>query len=77
MSAFAELRRVQMELAHAEGRAETLRKAARLEPGFALKATAAEVRVAALRAHAAQLRRIVRSAQRLRHEATLPLAQVG
>lgn len=77
MSAFAELRRVQMELAHAEGRAETLRKAVRLDPGLALKATAAEVRVAALRAHAAQLRRLVASSQRLRHEASLPLALVG
>jgi hypothetical protein len=52
-----ELRRIVLELAFERERAEALGRAAVGHPELALKASAAEVRVAALRARAAQLRR--------------------
>jgi hypothetical protein len=52
-----ELRRVVLELAFERERAEALGRATAAHPELALKAGAAEVRVAALRARAAQLRR--------------------
>jgi len=52
-----ELHRVCLELAFECEHAEALRRAAAGHPELELKAGAAEVRVAALRAHAAQLRR--------------------
>ena len=52
-----ELHRVCLALAFERERAQALRGAAAAHPDLALKADAAEVRVAALRAHAAQLRR--------------------
>jgi hypothetical protein len=52
-----ELRRVSLELEFERARARALTRAATRDPGLALKATAAEVRVAALCARAAQLRR--------------------
>jgi hypothetical protein len=52
-----ELRRVSQELEIASERARALRQAATANPDLAFKAIAAEVRVAALRARAAQLRR--------------------
>jgi hypothetical protein len=52
-----ELHRVCLALAFERERAEALRHAAAGHPELALKATAAEVRVAMLRARAAQLRR--------------------
>jgi hypothetical protein len=52
-----ELRRVTRELELESDRARALSRAAAANPRLALKAGAAEVRVAALRARAAQLRR--------------------
>lgn len=52
-----ELRRVLLELEFERGRLGALARAASIQPKLALKAGAAEVRVAALRARAAQLRR--------------------
>lgn len=52
-----ELHRVCLALAFECEHAEALRRAAAGHPELALKAGAAEVRVAALKAHAAQLRR--------------------
>ena len=52
-----ELHRVCLALVFERERAEALQRAAVGHPELALKATAAEVRVAALRARAAQLRR--------------------
>lgn len=52
-----ELRRLSLELEFEHARASALTRAAARDPGLALKATAAEVRLAALRARAAQLRR--------------------
>jgi hypothetical protein len=52
-----ELRRVSLELEYERRRANALTAAATRDLGLALKASAAEVRVAALRARAAQLRR--------------------
>ena len=53
-----ELRRVSLELDYERGRATALAAAATRDPDLALKASAAEVRVAALRARMAQLRRL-------------------
>ena len=53
-----ELRRVSLELDSERGRATALAAAATRDPDLALKASAAEVRVAALRARMAQLRRL-------------------
>jgi hypothetical protein len=53
-----ELRRICLELEFECERARALNRAASGQPDLALKAAAAEVRVAALRAHAAQLRRL-------------------
>jgi hypothetical protein len=53
-----QLRRVLSELAYERARSSALTQAAARHPELALKASAAEVRVAALRAHAAQLRRV-------------------
>jgi hypothetical protein len=52
-----ELQRVCLALEFERERAEVLQRAAVGHPELALKATAAEVRVAALKARAAQLRR--------------------
>ena len=52
-----ELRRVAIELDYERRRAKALTAAATRDPGLVLKASAAEVRVAALRARMAQLRR--------------------
>jgi hypothetical protein len=52
-----ELRRIHLELEFECERAQVLSRAAAAHPDLALKAGAAEVRVAALRARAAQLRR--------------------
>ena len=52
-----ELHQVCLALAFERERAEALQRAAAGHPELALKATAAEVRVAALKARAAQLRR--------------------
>ncbi|MBI2757000.1 MAG: hypothetical protein HYX52_09870, partial [Chloroflexi bacterium] len=52
-----ELRRIHLELELECDRARALRRAAATNPDLALKASAAEVRVAALHARAAQLRR--------------------
>jgi hypothetical protein len=52
-----ELRRVCLELAMERERADALRRAAQGRPDLLRKADAADVRAAALRAHAAQLRR--------------------
>src|SRR5262245_58104885 len=52
-----ELGRISLELEFERERAQALARAAQADPGLALKASAAEVRVAALRARAAQLRR--------------------
>jgi hypothetical protein len=57
LKARRELRRISLELALESERAQALNRAASAHPDLALKATAAEVRVAALRARAAQLRR--------------------
>ena len=56
----SELRRVSLELEYERVRARALTQAAARNPELALKATAAEVRVAALQARAAQLRRQAR-----------------
>ena len=53
-----ELRRVALELDYERRRATALAAAATRDPDLALKASAAEVRVAALRARMAQLRRV-------------------
>ena len=53
-----ELRRVSLELDYERGRATALAAAATRDPDLALKASAAEVRVAALRGRMAQLRRL-------------------
>lgn len=53
----SELRRVCRELALERERADALRRAAQGRPELLRKAEAADVRAAALRAHAAQLRR--------------------
>ena len=52
-----ELRRVCLELTLEREHADALRRAAAGRPELLFKAEAAEVRVAALKAHAAQLRR--------------------
>ena len=52
-----ELRRISLELTLECERAQALSRASTTHPDLALKACAAEVRVAALRARAAQLRR--------------------
>jgi hypothetical protein len=52
-----ELRRISLELELESERAQALSRIAAKRPDLALKAGAAEVRVAALRARAAQLRR--------------------
>jgi hypothetical protein len=57
MKAQRELRRVSLALELECRRAQALNRAAAGHPELALKASAAEVRVAALRARAAQLRR--------------------
>jgi hypothetical protein len=53
----SELRRVMRQLEYAQDRAADLRRRAAADPAFALKADSADVRVAILRARAAQLRR--------------------
>ena len=57
LKAQRELRRVCLEMEFQAQHAQALRRAAGGHPDLALKAEAAEVRVAALRARAAQLRR--------------------
>ena len=57
LKARRELRRISLELALESERARALNRAAVGHSELVLKATAAEVRVAALRARAAQLRR--------------------
>ena len=57
LKARRELRRICLELELESERARGLSRAAAAHPDLALKAGAAEVRVAALRARAAQLRR--------------------
>jgi hypothetical protein len=57
LAARRELHRVRVELEYERWRADELRRAAAGHPELTLKVTAAEVRVAALRARAAQLRR--------------------
>lgn len=52
-----ELRRISLELEFERERAQVLIRSAAAHPELALKAVAAEVRVAALRARAAQLQR--------------------
>ena len=52
-----DLRRISLELAYAAERADALGSAVLRDPALALKAEAASVRVAVLRARAAQLRR--------------------
>jgi len=53
-----ELRRVSLELEYERGRATALTAAVRRDPDLAFKVSAADVRVAALRARVAQLRRL-------------------
>ena len=57
LTARRELRRVGLELDFERWRARELRRIAGGDPTLALKLSAAEVRIAALRARAAQLRR--------------------
>lgn len=53
-----DLRRVTLQLEYERRRASLLKHAATTNPDLELKASAAEVRVAALQARAAQLRRL-------------------
>jgi hypothetical protein len=57
VTAQRELHRVSLELEYECRHAEALKRAAGRDPDLAFKLTAAEVRIAALRARAAQLRR--------------------
>lgn len=57
LKAQRDLRRVSLDLEYERRRASILKRAAATNPALALKASAAEVRVAVLQARAAQLRR--------------------
>jgi hypothetical protein len=57
VKALRDLRRVSLDLEYERRRAGMLKRAAATNPALALKASAAEVRVAVLQARAAQLRR--------------------